>query len=691
MPDSPSIENEFLSKITEIIEENLSDEKFGVSELAREIGMSRSNLLRKVKKSTKLSVSQFIRQVRLKSALEMLRHTSLNVSEISYKVGFGSTSYFIKCFHDYFGYPPGEVGKRDPHESDSNQGGQSGNKRMMIILGAVSIVILIAFVLFILVKPFSSKQENLEKSIAVLPFINDSNDSTNVYLINGLMESILNNLQKIEDLRVVSRTSVEKFRNTAKTIPEIARELNVNYVVEGSGQKIGDQILLNIQMIEAPEDKHLWGEQYSRETTDIFNLQMEVAKKIADEIQVIITPEEEERINKVPTDNLEAYDNFLKGLDLLFEGNRESLEEAIAYFMIAIDLDKEFARAHAGVAIAYYFLDIFQFEKKHSDQINHYADKALLLDPQLPQSLIAKALFYINNAEYGQALPYLEKALEYNPNSALVINILSDFYANYIPDPGKYLEYAIKGIALDIAAHDSTTASYIYMHLSNAFIQSGFLDEAERYIYKSLEYDPQNLYSELVKAYVLFAKNGNLQQTKELLIETFQKDSTRLDIMQEVGKIYYYMRDYARAYQYYKRFNEIRVAQNLDIFQYENDKIGVVLSEMGLAEEAEKYLRVYQIYAENDKSVYKHLNLAMLHSYRGDTKKAIEHLTFFSEQSNYDYWVLIFVEMDPLVDNIKDLPEFKKILRNIENKFWDRHKGIKESLDKKELLQSKYF
>ena len=316
MPDSPSIENDFLSKITEIIEENLSDEKFGVSELAREIGMSRSNLLRKVKKSTKLSVSQFIRQVRLKSALEMLRHTSLNVSEISYKVGFGSTSYFIKCFHDYFGYPPGEVGKRDPHESDSNQGGQSGNKRMMIILGAVSIVILIAFVLFILVKPFSSKQENFEKSIAVLPFINDSNDSTNVYLINGLMESILNNLQKIEDLRVVSRTSVEKFRNTAKTIPEIARELNVNYVVEGSGQKIGDQILLNIQMIEAPDDKHLWGEQYSRETTDIFNLQMEVAKKIADEIQIIITPEEEERINKVPTNNLEAYDNFLKGLDL---------------------------------------------------------------------------------------------------------------------------------------------------------------------------------------------------------------------------------------------------------------------------------------------------------------------------------------------------------------------------------------
>jgi len=680
------MENDFLSKITEIIEENLSNEHFGVSELAQAIGMSRSNLLRKVKKSTRLSVSQFIRQVRLKSAMEMLRQGSFNVSEISYKVGFSSTSYFIKCFHDHYGYPPGEVGKGDPFESDSSLEGQPGKKRINVVPGAFAIIILLAIVLFIFVNPFSSRQENFEKSIAVLPFINDSNDSTNVYLINGLMESILNNLQKIEDLRVVSRTSVEKFRNTTRTIPEIARELNVSYVVEGSGQKIGDQILLNIQMIEALNDTHVWSEQYNREANDIFNLQTEVAKKIADEIEVIITPEEEERIQNIPTENLEAYDNFLKGLDLFYEGNRESLFEAISYFEMAIELDGEFARAFADVAIAYYFLDIFQYEKEYSEQINNYADKALLLDPQLPQSLIAKALFYMNNAEYEMALPYLEKALVYNPNSALVINILSDFYTSYIPDPGKYLEYAIKGIGLDIAAHDSTTASYIYMHLSNAFIQSGFINEAEKYISKSLEYDPENLYSALVKAYVLFAKNGNLQQTKERLIETFQKDSTRLDIMQEVGKIYYYMRDYAGAYQYYQRFNEIRIAQNLDIFQYENDKIGVVLSEIGLAEEAEKYLRVYQIYAENDESVYKDLNLAMLYSYRGETEKALDHLMIFSEQDNYDYWVLIFVEIDPLVDNIKNLPEFKKILRNIENKFWDRHKRIKESLEEKRLL-----
>jgi len=208
MPDSYSGDNDFISKITDIVEENISNEQFGVSELASEIGMSRSNLLRKLKKITKLSVSQFIRQVRLKQAMEMLRQKSLTVSEVTYKVGFGSTSYFIKCFHDYYGYPPGEVGKREVKENGSTQISPRKKNKWIVILGLVLSILLLGAILFILIKPVSLRPSNLEKSIAVLPFKNDSNDSTNVYIINGLMESILTNLQNIEDLRVISRTSV---------------------------------------------------------------------------------------------------------------------------------------------------------------------------------------------------------------------------------------------------------------------------------------------------------------------------------------------------------------------------------------------------------------------------------------------------------------------------------------------------
>ena len=130
------MEHDFLKKITEIIEENLSDERFGVSELAREAGMSRSNLLRKVKSLTNLSVSLFIRQVRLKRAMEMLGDHSLNVSEVSYRVGFGSTSYFIKCFREHFGYPPGEVGKHKSHTESSSVGRSAGFfQRLMGVSG----------------------------------------------------------------------------------------------------------------------------------------------------------------------------------------------------------------------------------------------------------------------------------------------------------------------------------------------------------------------------------------------------------------------------------------------------------------------------------------------------------------------------------------------------------------------------
>lgn len=680
------MENEFLQKITEIIEENLSNEQFGVSELATKVGMSRSNLLRKVNKLTNLSASQFIRQVRLKRAMEMLREGSYNVSEVSYQVGFGSTSYFIKCFREHFGYPPGEVGKKEHNEEDPAPAAPSAKNRSTFIIGSAALLILLAVILVIIFKPFSSGKEPLEKSIAVLPFKNDSNDSTNIYLINGLMESILDHLQKIEDLRVISRTSVEQYRSNPKSIPEIAKELNANYLVEGSGQKIGDQILLHIQLIEASSDKHLWGEHYTRQATDIFKLQMEIAQRIADEIEAIITPEEEERINRIPTEDLVAYDYFLKGLDHFYKQTQEDLRSAIAYFESAIEQDDEFALAYAQTAISYFLMDWMQVEKRYTAQINSYADQALLFDPKLAQGLIAKALYYMNTGESELAVPHLEKALEYYPNSALIINILSDFYANYIPDTEKYLEYALRGISIDIAANDSLNTSYIYMHVSNALLQYGFIDEAVHYIDRSLAYNPDNLYSEYLKAFILYAKDENLQQTRERLIETLNKDTTRLDIMQEIGKICYFMRDFESAYQYYRKFIDIREALNLTIYRFENAKIGVVLAHMGEEEESELYFRQYKQDAENTESVYRHLSLAVYYAYTGDTDNALKELDLFSEQTYYNYLLLPMLRIDPLVDRIKDLPEFNTILREMDVKFWEKHNQIKASLRDKGLL-----
>ena len=783
------MENDFLNKITGIIEENLSDERFGVSELANKIGMSRSNLLRKVKKLNGQSVSQFIRKVRLENAMEMLKENDQTVSEVSYEVGFGSTSYFIKCFHDQYGYPPGEVSKKnleenenvesskDSNESvvglsqtakfwkelkrrkvikviivyasmsfvvlellsilieplflpdwvmtlvivllalgfpivivfswifditpsgievtqslnqDGNQPNEADNRKKSFLYAALIGVLLVVVVMLAYPKVFKSDEASLnldlEKSIAVLPFKNDSNDATNVYIVNGLMESVLNNLQKIEDLRVISRTSVEKFRNNTKTISEIAKELDVSYFVEGSGQKIGEDILLNIQLIEASTDKHLWAQQYKRKATDIFDLQKEVAKNIATKIEAIITPEEAARINKKPTDNLEAYDYFLKAQDLFFLGNREGLEAAIPLFKKAIEYDTKFSRAYANIAISYYYLDVFLAEKQNATLINEYADKALLYDSKSAPSLIAKALYHMNNSEYLEALPYLEKALEYNPNSAEVIRFLSEFYRGYMPDTQKYLEYALKGVQLDIASNDSIQSSYIYLHLSNAFIQSGFVEEAEKHINKSLAYNPENIFSEYVKAYIMYAKNEDLAQIRDLLVTTLAKDTTRLDVLQEVAKIYYYERDYQNAYKYYKKFTNIKESQQLDIYPSEDAKIAVVFANVGLKAESVRYFDTYLNYANNDKSIYKNLSLAMYYAYKGNTEKTLEQMKLFARQDNYMYWTLLFLKIDPLIDPIKDNPEFQLLLQEIETKFWKDHQRIKGSLEEKGLL-----
>ncbi len=687
MPDYNSIEKEFLQKITDITEQHIADEQFGVSELARDIGMSRSNLLRKVKKLTGISVSQFIRQIRLQNAKEMLQEGSSTVSEVSYKVGFSSTSYFIKCFREHYGYPPGEMSKHKPEETAETQTPVKSKirRRKRIILGGTVFLIILITSYFAVFNFFLAKK-NKEISIAVLPFKNESADSTNIYFINGLMESTLSNLQKIKDLRVISRTSVEKYRNNSMTIPEIAKDLEVNYLIEGSGQKVNDQVVLNIQLIDASSDKHIWAEQYNRKVEDIFELQGEIAKNIAEKIEVIISPEVQESIEKIPTENLEAYDYFLKGIDLLNKGLPNLAKQSVPYFKKAIKLDNQFARAYSATAMAYYTIDENQATKQYTDSINYFADQAMFFDSKLPQSLIAKALFYMTGSEYKLAVPYLEKALELNPNYDLVFVYLLDLYANHLPNTEKYLEYALRGLRIDISSYDSTITSFNYLHIANAFIQAGFQEQSEKYVNISLDYNPNNLYSLYTKAYILFPKNKDLIQTRDLLLDAFKKDTTRLDIMQEIGKIYYYLRDYENAFRYYKKFVDIREAFQLNIYHSENAKIGFVFSKMGYTNEAEKLLEEYRRYAEHDHSIYKHSNLALYYSYIGETENAIKHLQLFSKEKGFFYWTVLFLPIEPIFDNVKDLPEFEKIMIRIENQFQNWHIHIKSSLQKKGLI-----
>lgn len=683
MSNASNNEGGFIDQIESIILENLSNEQFGVSELAEIMNMSRSSLLRKIKKNTALSPSQFIRQVRLKKGRQLIKETQLTVSEISHKVGFGSTSYFIKCFREFYGHPPGEVGKGTLVEEKGPVQPHFLKRHQKQIIGAAFLIILlISF--FVFSKKNTSSE--VEKSIAVLPFKNESSDSTNLYFVNGLMETALNNLQKIEDLRVISRTSVEKYRHTNKSISEIAEELDVNYLVEGSGQRVGDQVLLNIQLIEAATDMPIWSKQYNQKVVDVFDLQNEVAKKIADAIKAKVTSAEMEQIEKKPTENLLAYDYYLQALDPYNTKTKEGLEEAIALLEKAIAQDSQFALAYAYIAFSYYYIDFFQKEKQYTELINNNADKALLYDAKSAESLMAKAVYYMHIEEYRLALPHLEKALEYNPNSSALINMVSNLYANYIPNTAKYLEYALKGIQLDIAANDSITQSYIYLNLSNALIQNGFTDEAKEYIDKSLSYNPDNYFGPYVKAYILYARDRDLEQTKQSLIRELHKDTTRLDILQEVAKLYYYQEDYDTAYLYYEKFVEARIKYAMDIYSHEDIKIGLVYEKMGLKEQASEFFDSYAAYCEKDESIYKSVSVAALYTREGKMDEAIEQLKVFATKSNYQYWILLFMDTDPAFKPLKSHPEFDEVMQNIKDRFWENQAKLRKSLEEQGLI-----
>jgi TolB-like protein/AraC-like DNA-binding protein/Tfp pilus assembly protein PilF len=691
MSEPTNIEKDFLSQLNAIVAKNISNEQFGVSELAEEMNMSRSNLLRKVKKETNLSVSQLISQVRLTKAMELLKNTSSNVSEVSHQVGFGSTSYFIKCFREYYGYPPGEVGKRHlevaerPNPANLIPEQRPSNNRRNIIISS-SLIMIVALVIGLFYFAFRSPGSgSFEKSIAVLPFINDSNDSSNVYLINGLMESTLNNLFQIKELQVISRTSSEKYRNTTKTIPQMSKELNVNYFIEGSGQKIGDNIVLNIQLIEGPTDRHLWSKQYRKEASNIFELQQEIAKDIAKEIQVIITPEEEKKIEKKATESVLAYDYFLKGRELFYIGTGESLQEAIPYFKKAIREDNEFALAYANAAMVYYYLDLFQAVKKNGIELNSCAENAMKYDPNLSESLIAKALSYAQTNEYATAVTYLEKSLKENSNPGLAIHFLTEFYNWHIPNTAKYLEYALMGVKLDVASHDSATTSFKYLHLSNALMQAGFIDEGVMYIDKSVAYDSSNSIAAYVRAWFHYVQDNNKNRAIELLIKEYEKDTTRIDINYELGRFYYLCRDFDNAFKYFKRGIELSESRQLDIFENENLKLAIVFSKMGLKEKSAELMGRYKKFAENDKSIYRNVNLAVYYAYHKNFPKAIEHLQLFSKEENYAYWILLY-EMDIAFDALKGDPEFQSAMRSIETKFWKMHKKTKGTLEEKRLI-----
>ena len=449
-----SSDNAFIRKLTDIVLTNLKDESFGVRDLAREAGMSRVTVYRYIKSINEQNVSQFIREIRLKRAMEMLILNESTVAEIAFRVGFGSSTYFIKCFHEYYGFPPGEVKKMGLSDSPYNPVGDHADKlgtnkdiisehnkksvsksvpHKKILIASIGIlsVLIIIYLLYTRVIPNKNRTSGMnypEKSIVVLPFNNLSDNPDNQYFADGIMEDILNDLFRISEMRVISRTSAEYFRGKRMTSPEIGRILHVNYVVEGSVQRYEKEARIFVQLINVRDDQHIFSEKYEGELTDIFAFQSDVAKKIADKLEAVISSEEIGQIEKIPTRNPEAYDNYLKARFLLnkandvqrFDISKQGLMASRKYYEKAIAEDENFAEAYAGLANAWLNLSAWGWYKPYPEGIQKardYCTKALDIDPGCAEAHSVKGAYLIYpDRNFEEARKELLTSLQLNPN-----------------------------------------------------------------------------------------------------------------------------------------------------------------------------------------------------------------------------------------------------------------------------------
>src|SRR6058998_176449 len=265
-----------------------------------------------------------------------------------------------------------------------------------------------------------------EKSIAILPFENLSGEKANAYFADGIQDEILTRLAKISDLKVISRTSTQHYKSAPENLREIAKQLGVAHIVEGSVQKSGETVRVNVQLIKAANDSHLWGDTFDRKLTDIFSVESEVAKAIADQLRAKLTGQEEQVIAVKPTENPEAYDAYLRGLAYTLKTGNTPANAfgAQKYLKEAVRLDPKFALSWAllsWIDAAGYRSTVLQPTVALREEARQAAETALTLQPNLGEAVLAKGYYhYACLKDYDVAVRYFEQAHQFLPNSSRI-------------------------------------------------------------------------------------------------------------------------------------------------------------------------------------------------------------------------------------------------------------------------------
>jgi TolB-like protein/Flp pilus assembly protein TadD len=361
---------------------------------------------------------------------------------------------------------------------------KTGRKLDFFIIAVLLLVI--GILLFQRLHPNVSPavSSSLEKSIAVLPFENLSRDPDNAYFAEGVQEEILTRLAKIADLKVISRTSTQRYQSKPGNLSEIAKQLGVANILEGSVQKAGDSVRVSVNLIQAASDSHLWADTYDRKLTDIFKVESDIAKTIADTLQVKLSGSEKTAIAKAPTANNDAYELYLKGRFFWNKRTAVDLRKSIEYFNQAIEKDPKYSLAYAALAQAWVLLPAYNGGAPNDcfPQAEAAARKALALDDNSADAHAALgAVKAIYDFDFAGSIPEYERAIQLNPNDATAHHWLANHALSALGQSENEIAEMKRALELD------PLSLIINANLGAAYIHARRFDEAIAQLRKTVE------------------------------------------------------------------------------------------------------------------------------------------------------------------------------------------------------------
>jgi len=538
----------------------------------------------------------------------------------------------------------------------------------------------------------SAKSDVTEKSIAVLPFKCLSEDKSNQYIADGVMDAILLHLSKIEDLHVLARTSVEQYRETSKTVGEIGKELKVAYILEASFQKYGDNARLIAQLIRSSDDGHVWANEYDRDWKDIFAVQSEVAQTIAKELNTAISTEKKEIIDKVPTVSLAAYDLYLKANDFRekFSASRKmaDYETSINLYKAALALDSAFARAYSGLGRLYYSRYYYEdyFKEDFLDSCLILASEALTLDDRLDEAYFVTGQYYLATGKFDDALENFDRAIRINPNFYQAYYVKGDIYLRAKKD-------FISGIqnynnAVNLVRGEEQAS--LLRELAFLYIEIGFTDRARYILNNALSIDQDTITYYRYLGWLEFC-NGNLDLALSIAKDPLAGDTSRAILMDYYNCLpsTYSEEAYQNALKLIERYRE----RGTIPLQYSH-RFGFAFWQVGKNEEALEYFEKQIEYGEESIRLNRHIaqtraahyDLAGTYAFLGNKEKAYSYLEEWSRMDTFPLWWLTLLKNDPMFNSIRDEKRFQNIVSIVEEKYQAEHEKVRKWLEENEEI-----